>query len=836
MKLKSQGINFKVPYLINIIVMQEVDGESIIRFKKDSVLVRKGINHLSHEFSVELPKEENENQVIQLKLGIGRPSVKKKEMEFSEYTIPLPEKLSLSSELTDSSIHFLNVPEDGISILFDVYALDSNAMHEAISHRLKKDSVLNSTGIIRSKPFLDRKIIYQVKENENELFNDSIFYKKGIFSNSVEKEEDIIVKDEKESEVDFSGELFIESNFFNEKPVHSNAAQYPYTNINANNNINLMGMPFQLNLSHTTNDNISPDFRNFFSFRFDVNQYRNNIQKELLEKAAEKQYTPGEINSDILQNKVAIEELDRVNRLMKQYPKEDVNVDQFIGDELNLANKSAEMDLNHGLDSLFGDSIPSNQNALPSDSALNDQRENIKRVEKAIQVLKQSNQKKEKYLNYIKQKPSAELGQGIDPQQLYQQLPSNHPAAVLSRFEKFELGNFYEYAGQYSIRDVEMKGVNASFLLNAENKVGLLHGRINDFQSFNLDRIEASKRISSAAISNRSLDYFQPGVRITHFNDESINEELIETSPSYYVISAQAMGELGGLLFYEAEINQSNDGLKLSSGSESKASKNLAYYTNLTITPAHFLDLKLQYDQVGSNYRSDGVYFLNRNRQTTTIGYKLRLFKNKIHFKNDYTIINRNFEQKSLSNQTKKLYFDMGTHFKRLPNVQLTYSPISVDIANKIDTSFSGIDANTNVLIARVFYFKKVRKTLYNTALIYSEIQNDFSEGFSTQRGVQHLMSISNEKLSVSLTSSFKEVFQSLRFLSANYQQALNEKLNVNLSIAKNFADDFYSEIIRSGISYQLPHNIKLGAGAIFLVEDSKHLNTGGSLSIRWIY
>jgi hypothetical protein len=55
--------------------------------------------------------------------------------------------------------------------------------------------------------------------------------------------------------------------------------------------------------------------------------------------------------------------------------------------------------------------------------------------------------------------------------------------------------------------------------------------------------------------------------------------------------------------------------------------------------------------------------------------------------------------------------------------------------------------------------------------------------------------------------------------------------------MAKNFRNDFYSEIIRTGFNLQLNDRFNLGAGGIFLIERATStLNSGGSVSLRINY
>jgi hypothetical protein len=382
-----------------------------------------------------------------------------------------------------------------------------------------------------------------------------------------------------------------------------------------------------------------------------------------------------------------------------------------------------------------------------------------------------------------------------------------------------------------------MKGVNASFLLTPKNQLSFLHGKINSFQSFNLDKIEENIKVTSLGFQNSSFDYFRPSVRLSEFRDESINEELSPVEKSNYVLSTAVSGDVNSFLFYELEYNQSADKLDQTLSKEKDFQKQGAFYGKLTVSPFSFLEINTQFDQVGSNYRSEGVYFLNRNTQSYSVGTYLKIFKNKLYLKSDYAIINRNFEQKELVNQTEKLFFDIGSRFKRIPNFQLIHSPVTVDIANKIDTAFSGLNGFSTITIARVFYIKRVKRTMLNSALIYNEITNDFFEASQIQRGFQHFVSISNENTQLSFTSSYNEVFEKVRFISTSVSRQFKEgKYQASLYYAKNFMLDRYKDILRFKLSGLLYQNFTLGAGVNVLFEKNGQANLGSVLSLRVRY
>src|SRR5690606_40829747 len=117
--------------------------------------------------------------------------------------------------------------------------------------------------------------------------------------------------------ITLKGELYVENNSFSSSPEHSNGLQYPNTIFRLSNTVTIYGIPFQLNAHHTTNDNIDPNFRNFFSFSLDVNAYRNQLKQQLIAKDIANLYSIAEINQDLNKNQASRSEERRVGKEIK---------------------------------------------------------------------------------------------------------------------------------------------------------------------------------------------------------------------------------------------------------------------------------------------------------------------------------------------------------------------------------------------------------------------------------------------------------------------------------------------------------------------------------------
>lgn len=837
-----RSTNFAKGQLVNFKIVNNFNSYQQFSWNLDSVFIRQGISVLSESISIK-------NQAIDpykdtLFLNFKLYSADQSTVIDSSLFTVLPKARYWADVLiTDSTLQISASGNNALSYSMKSSHEQADSIDAQIEFTTPSDTLLSWRDFILHAPFEKRVFELTQTDLEGHEKSTSFLYENGKLSARNENSPINIPApqpEKKEKAIYFKGQLSVESNFFQETPQHSNTSQYPYTFIQASNTISVYGLPFTVQAMHSTNDNISPNFRNFFSFQFDVAQYRDQISQQLMQEELEKVYSIGDLTADIESNQVAIQRLEKAKELLLLYPNEAIQLDSALKQEWEQVVLSQHTDSLFQLDSLVGtqDSIPSalNTHYTSIDSIKEVRQVQLLRIEKGIERLNYSNTLKANYLKQLKEKPSLPI-ERIAPHALFSQFKNQAFVSTLLRFEKFELGNFYEYAGEYSIRDIEMRGINTGFLLNSENQLQVLWGRVNEFQSFNLDEIQDNKEVRSFAFQNSSLDVFQPTLRLTQFKDKTINQELSSFPEDYYVLSVNASGELSSFFSYLLEVNQSNENVNPLRSQNDEVAKSRSYFFQSYLTPLSFLDVKLQFDQVGSAYRTDGVYFLNRNFRAYTAGIKLRLFKNKLHLKNDFSIQERNFEQKSLTNKTTKQFYDIGTHFKRIPNLQVSYAPISVEVANQLDTSFSGLNANTNVLIARLHYFKKIKKTFISTALVYNEIENELADDFSTQKGIQHFVSITNERTNFAFTSSYDRTFASVRFISSSFSQQITSKLSVSAHLAKNFNDHFYSETIRSTISYQFFKQFNLGLGGIFLIENQdRSINSGGSISLRFNY
>lgn len=834
--IKTQGTNFNPAFLVNLKFSSTDLKKEILIHKEDSVLIGKGIFQTRHKLklSKEILDQFDSSFVIIILFENIRTNAPLAERKVKIFR-PIRKLPTLS--ITDSSLNFIYSGKEMFTAKIMVSSDTNNLSHskDASEFALSNDTSILAWELIKEQPFQSRGIMIEIMDEGEQLLSKPVYYENGIFKDLIShsaKNEDPSMLEKATNAFDLSGELYIENNSFSSSPEHSNGLQYPNTIFRLSNTVSIYGIPFQLNAHHTTNDNIDPSFRNFFSFSLDVNAYRNQLREELIAGDLANQYSIPEINQDIEFNQASIDHLKKTKSTLLKYPNEKIELDSLLeGDVKQLI--ASELKDTASLD-LTNDSISNFTDSISIDSNLNATK--INEINNYVNRLEASNKYKNQLKNQKIKAPKSFDRSAFKGNKLYQKAQSQRLASLFLRFEKLEIGNFYQYAGKYSIRDIEMIGFNAEFLINPNNKIGFLRGKINDFQAFNLDNIERNIQVTSIGLSNSHYKSFSPSIRVTEYDDKSINSEDGGVNPKNYVTSLGVLGEVGGFLFYEGEINRSAANWSSTISEQDQFLRNTAIYGKVEVSPFNFLDLNVKYDRVGSNYRSDGVYFLVRDVQSYSVGSHLKLFKNKIYFKNDYTLISRNAEQKELLNESKKLFFDLGSRFKRIPNFQIVHAPISVDIANKLDTSFANLNAFSSVTIARIFYVKKVRKTIYNTALIYSEILNDYFEGTNKQRGFQHFIGISNPKTQFSFTSSYAEVFEKVRFISSNLSHQLKDWVRGSLYYAKNFQDDRYSDIIRMKFDFKVGKSILLGLGGAALFEKNRNTNLGSTVSLRYIY
>ncbi|MEQ8908169.1 MAG: hypothetical protein RIC95_03175 [Vicingaceae bacterium] len=826
-----KGTNFNQAFLGNI----EISSSKQQLFILDSVLVNKGIFSLQKQFAlpIDFLQDLDSSAFLTIKL-YAHP--KQNLVATSKLLITKSERPKPVLNYSDTTLQFKYSGNGKRRVYINLSTSIDSIVDEKFQFSITHDTTLFARDVISAHPFATRKLSILIKEKNKTISQHNLYYTKGLFGEKLDSAQEsprsLAIN---QKAIDINGNFYIENNNFSRSPQHASGLQYPSTLIRASNTINLLGLPFRINAHHNTSNVVDPNFRNFFSFEFDVNAYRRSLRQKLLKDEKLKQYSIDEIDHDLSSNEASIEKLKSYKRILLQYPDQNIEVDSLFKKEVGRLQKSEIKDtipLNQAFDTT---TLVSKEDSLYKDSLVNQNQAKIEKINKLIKRFEASNRYKEQLRKQQIDNPTSIDYTAYSSNKLFQRMGKKSLSTLL-RFEKFQLGYFYEEGGKYSIRDVEMKGLNTSFLLSSNVEVGLLRAHINSFQSYNLDELNSNIRVSSAFVRHRRFDYFRPEVRVTEFHDLAVDPELSPVSTTNYILSFQTEGEVSSFLFYELEIDRSKSKFADVMQEDENFMKETAVYGKIEVEPFDFLGIKASYDQVGSNFQSEGVYFLTRNLQSYSLGTHLKLFDHKIYLKNDYTIINRNYEQKELVNQSQKLFFDVGSRFKRIPNFQIIHSPITVDIANKLDTSFAGLNAFSSVTIARIFYVKKIKRTLFNSALIYSEIQNDFFNGSEKQSGFQHYVGISNKKMQFSFTSSYREMFEKLRFISASVNRQINDRLGTSIYAAKNFADDRYSEIVRSKLTYMLHKSLQVGAGAALLLEKGQAANWGSTVSLRLNY
>lgn len=821
LELKTKLINHGNELLLNLNLK---DQTRPFTFNKDSIFCSKGISSFSLYIKHQLPL--TDTNILELNWY----SVKN-ELIKTEHIVLLPKLKTVLIENNDSSILVSSTFNEKFNL--EIIIEDSIQTKKI---RITHDTSLFIADLINQNPLLDRTISFELESDKNDTFN-TVYYHYGKFkSNKTQpiQNKQTAVKSQKKKIL--SGNIYLENNSFSSTPEHANGLQYPNTIVRLTNTIDAFGIPLRLNFSHNTSDAISPDFKNFFSLGLDVNQFRNKVKDDLIQDKNVLQYDLKEIQPEINQQELMVSKLKETKDLLLKYPNSNYNIDSLYKEEIIYLVDAEKIDSAINSNDSIGNQQPivstNIKNLSNKPDSIDDQ---IARIDKLISRYENSIETKEKFLENQKSYPN-DFDQEYPKEDLYKYYEGNPIQKLLLRFDKLQLGNFYEYAGEYSIRDIEIFGINTDFQINTNNSIQFLTGKINDFQSFNLDNsANQNKRISSFAFSNSQFDYLNYSIRTTYSNEKYLNAE-IPTDKENYVITALFQGNALKILNYELEINKSNGKLDRSFFDKKKYNEDMAIKSYLSVSPMKQIDFEFSFDKVGSNYFSDGVYFLRRNVEELAFATKVRLFKNKIIARTEYSILKRNVEQKEVSNETDKWFFDVSSRFKRIPNFQIIHSPVTVDIANKLDTTFSNLNAFSTITLTRIYYLKRIKRTFINTSFIYNEITNDIFNEKQKQNSSQFSASVYNKKMSITSTASFFNLFNQFRFISFNYTQSLKEKLRNQLYVSKNINNiSPYNWIIRNKIDYQISDSFTLGAGGIFLIANSK-TQVGSTVSLQFRY
>ncbi len=253
----------------------------------------------------------------------------------------------------------------------------------------------------------------------------------------------------------------------------------------------------------------------------------------------------------------------------------------------------------------------------------------------------------------------------------------------------------------------------------------------------------------------------------------------------------------------------------------------IALNLSTTINPAYkfqfgfgskYIDLSAQYEFIGPNYRSLGMYYIQNDIQRYTLNPAIRLWGGRINLNGSYGV-----QQDNLSKQK------LATTYRQVQSLNLSFSPISrlnlqANYSNFGTTQNSGkIQLNDSIRISQI-------NSSYGTTVSFlipgKRISSNFTINLSKQ-GVNDLNV---------LTQKFSE--SDVLLTTVNYGMNITKlKLNMNTGFVRAAIITYAGEVVNMGpsisVSTSLKNNkVRINLGSTYQSRSINGISDGSILTI----
>jgi hypothetical protein len=560
----------------------------------------------------------------------------------------------------------------------------------------------------------------------------------------------------------FTGEVRSENYFTTaQNPMMRNEPMYSRLYIAPT--ISLLGLPFKANFFFTTENNNTYK-SNFFTFKFDVNAYRQkaaaDMQKQIDEakkmdrmrdfdlqkNALETQRYENELkglkdqipDADALQ-KTLNEQAEAKSKAYIEYQKQQAQ--EKLKNATEEEKLKIEQKLKQQQDSIInhykqqaGDSLLQARGKVTGkvDTAqlgkylrMQQQVENLKLNKQKIEDLRQLDSAK------ILQKASTMRNPDDLRKLAKQQMPGNKFMQEVLSIDRFGIGIVNPQYSEFTLFAASVKGVDI--------------GVNKDKWFYDITLGKTTQQFTGAftatkPIYNRNIGVLRAGIgqpKGNHLSAEYLyafdpkTEDKTKAMTKNGVLNISANVKVIKTIQLEANVAQSSYKeifveQKINSTSSSsmpQISNNLfnpsayrAYQLKTIYTLNENIKIEASVKQTGAAFRTVGNPFLRRNFREEELKYEQQFYKKKIKFSGFYKEMRDNIlEINKATNRLKGYGLKISTYFEKYPNLSLSYSPYQQgnnhpDSAYRTNNQFSVINA--------VLTYKKRYKTINWNGLV----------------------------------------------------------------------------------------------------------------------
>lgn len=263
-------------------------------------------------------------------------------------------------------------------------------------------------------------------------------------------------------------------------------------------------------------------------------------------------------------------------------------------------------------------------------------------------------------------------------------LPEGKAKRLISGLTEFDAGMFPQYLSDYTMSGQMMKGINLGYDIGFA-KVGATYGNTEYISGY--DDVATYKsysaRIALKPLAGQSIGFvyygYSPARKLLDKNDFFKSDDI--SLPSFrnpvHILSTTYTGKISDYVQLNGELAFSNEqSQSYEAASQLSFSERAAYNIHITGNiPKTTLSIDALYENDGKSFENSTLPVLMSGTQRVVISGNGALFRSRLSLSVDYNHLLQN--SILTTGHNTQWGFDLNTHFKRFPNVYISYKPFS---------------------------------------------------------------------------------------------------------------------------------------------------------------
>jgi hypothetical protein len=525
------------------------------------------------------------------------------------------------------------------------------------------------------------------------------------------------------------------------------AIEQNYTELLANTDIELLGVPLNVEAYYTTQDAHRKAKASYIRFHYDIETAKAKLQKNIsgyktkLGESASKGQGLENIYGNYAQSLEA-QKKTILHQLAKEYDLDPQTISDNKGDVTKMAGDLPDTKdtgkLTSAINKKTSGTTSKNQSAQAKKQKILDNKKDIEERYKKIQALEQ---KANKYHQLIERyKTQNHLDSAInykkmaaldDKDPTYKDmskaaagiLPEGKTKQFITGLTNLDAGIINKYESNYTMAGQTMKGLSLGYDLGPITTGITLGSTEYISREGNLDHYSSMLlRVDNKNSKNHkiALLYNITTPSKTMSVDENFIGKKAVAYPSFntptQIASIVYTGKITKHLLINTELASS-----FKKGQDSKldmahAALNNSIEYNI---PKTTIGLKAAWEHLGNSFENNALPYIRSGTDRYTIGTNFDLFQNFLSVKIDYNyLLQQNFASTAFST---KWGFDLRTHSKRYPSINLSYKPFSTfrSFADTLQIAQRPIQGE--IWTARSSYQIKRHKNVHRFTLMYNK-------------------------------------------------------------------------------------------------------------------